>query len=256
MFRKGYKMNPISSCGDQLGKYIKLGSSLSDLDRYTPKTLHDWSRNVEEPSLFHFPRLCFSCFRQVTSFQDLVEKFRASKVSTASGSKHKYQELYRARIILLCQLQGKPLKPPLGLTWSQVPALASSDLCSVSELHAFPSSSMLLILITPEVSQLNNSFPDENGHFRKFTRSEYGLRRSVQELKDCFMYKQGIEFISMHFCFVFKRAVAKFEADWVKEPGRVRAKLIELEKDCNLYCPIGILLQEAFGKKARKCSQA
>ena len=97
---------------------------------------------------------------------------------------------------------------------------------------------------------MNNSFPDENGHFGRFTRSEYGLRRNVQELKDFFNYKHGIEFISMHFCFVFKRAVTKFDADWVKEPGRVQEKLIELEKNCNLYCPIGILLQEAFGKKA------
>ena len=70
------------------------------------------------------------------------------------------------------------------------------------------------------------------------------------------MYKHGIEFISMHFCFVFKRAIAKYDAAWQQDPGCAKAKLIELEKNCKLYCPIGILLQEAFGKKAGKRSQA
>jgi hypothetical protein len=45
-------MNPLSKCGNQLGKYIKLGSSLSDLDQYTPKTLGDWSKHIEVVHLF------------------------------------------------------------------------------------------------------------------------------------------------------------------------------------------------------------
>lgn len=54
ILRKGYKMNPISSCRNQLGRYIKLGKSLSDLDQYAPKTLQDWSRHVKECISFHF----------------------------------------------------------------------------------------------------------------------------------------------------------------------------------------------------------
>jgi hypothetical protein len=100
-----------------------------------------------------------------------------------------------------------------------------------------------------EVSELSNSFPDEKEHFGRFTRSESGSNRSVQELADFFMYKQGIEFISMHFCFVFKSSVAQYDASWQQDPGRVKSKLIELEKRCKLYCPIDVLLKETFEKK-------
>ena len=102
-----------------------------------------------------------------------------------------------------------------------------------------------------EVSELSNSFPDEHEHFGRFTRSESGSNRSIQELADFFMYKQGIEFLSMHFCFVFKTSVAQYDASWQQDPGRVKMKLIELEKNCKLYCPIDILLKETFGKNGK-----
>lgn len=54
ILRKGYKMNPISSCRNQLGRYIKLGKSLSDLDQYIPETLQDWSKHVKEWQSFRF----------------------------------------------------------------------------------------------------------------------------------------------------------------------------------------------------------
>ena len=103
-----------------------------------------------------------------------------------------------------------------------------------------------------EVSELSNSFPDEKEHFGRFTRSESGSNRSVQELADFFMYKHGIEFISMHFCFVFKSSVAQYDASWQQDPGRVKSKLIELEKRCKLYCPMDVLLKETFGNKNGK----
>ena len=93
--RKGYKMNPISSCGSQLGKYIKLGNSLSDLDQYTPKTLHDWSRNVEEPLIFCFWDVFFA-FRKQLCFRTWFKSSGPRKflpLAEASVSTKSYTEL-------------------------------------------------------------------------------------------------------------------------------------------------------------------
>lgn len=85
----------------------------------------------------------------------------------------------------------------------------------------------------------------------RFTRSQTGTVRSVQELCDFLDYKHSVEYISMHFCFVFKSRISQYDAPWINDPGRVRLKLLELEKEHKLYCPVSILLEEVFGKKVQ-----
>jgi hypothetical protein len=96
---------------------------------------------------------------------------------------------------------------------------------------------------------LINSFPDEKQHFNRFKRSEEGTNRSVQDLVDFFDYKNGVEYLSMHFCFIFARGIDSYEPAWQTDPGRVKTKLLELERAWKLYCPIGILLPETFGEQ-------
>jgi hypothetical protein len=75
------------------------------------------------------------------------------------------------------------------------------------------------------------------------------LRLSVQGLIDAVQYKpaQGIELLTMHFCFAFKDKLSKYDREWAANPSAASNKLKELTAKHGLYCPIHALLPLTFG---------
>ena len=147
-----------------------------------------------------------------------------SKASSKADSK--YQELFRCRAILLCQMQSfgiHRLRPASGETWSTTPAL-----------------------------KLMTVFPDEQGHLKRFCRT-FSFRRSVSDVLELFSLPASfpVEFLSMHLCFSLKTALRKFDKAWTEDPSKAETVL----KRCNregVMIPVNALLELAYPECVRK----
>ena len=75
-----------------------------------------------------------------------------------------------------------------------------------------------------------------------------GASRSVQDLMNDLGYtpKDRLELLSMHFCFLFKPELDKYDCVWAEQPQLVEVKLNQLFKEFQMYCPVGILLPMVY----------
>ena len=135
---------------------------------------------------------------------------------------------------------------PAGLTLELLPHLfhprTGSGLFGFSHLIFFD-------YLSTQVAQLSKVFPDESDHFSRWARSGTGAFRSVKDLMDelgCTPKKDRVELLSMHFCFLFKPEVDKYDCVWEEQPELVERKLKQLFKEFQMYCPVSILLPMVY----------